>query len=65
LLPPFPGGRTSCTGTATTCCTTGNHYCYCQDGCEMQFGSRIVDSCDLFTDTVMCDTGDTQVSACE
>lgn len=65
LLPAFTGGMTSCTGTATTCCTQDTGYCYCEDGCEMRFGNRIVSSCDITSDTIVCDSGDTQVSFCE
>jgi hypothetical protein len=65
LLPAFSGGRTSCTATASTCCTQDTHYCYCEDGCEARFGNRIVSSCDLTTDTVMCGSGETQVASCD
>jgi hypothetical protein len=56
---------TSCTGTATTCCTSDTGYCYCEDGCGMRFGSRVVPSCDITTDTAACLSGETQVSSCE
>jgi hypothetical protein len=59
----------SCTGTAPTCCTQDTGYCYCEDGCELRFGNRVVASCDLSTDTARCQVDDviheTSVTSCE
>ena len=55
----------SCDGTASTCCTQDTGYCYCEEGCERRFGSRVVLSCNQTTDTARCSTGQTQVASCE
>ena len=59
-------GLTSCTASASTCCTgLGSRYCYCADGCQEDFESLRVNSCDQTTSTVTCDDDETWVASCE
>ena len=56
----------SCDGTDTTCCTNDTGYCYCEDGCEARFGSRLVASCNESTAPLSCDPDyEVRVSSCE
>jgi hypothetical protein len=55
----------SCDTMASTCCTQDTGYCYCEEGCEMRFGNRLVGSCDTSTEAATCGSSETQVASCE
>lgn len=56
---------TSCTATASMCCTQDTGYCYCEDGCNKRFASAVVGTCDVSSAPLRCDTGLQEVESCE
>ncbi len=55
----------SCDGAAGTCCTQDTGYCYCEDGCEQRFSSRIVTTCNQNTTAATCEENEIQVTSCQ
>lgn len=55
----------SCDDIAQTCCTQNTGYCYCEDGCEQNFGSYLVSSCNQNTPTASCYDDEVRMAGCE